>query len=424
VLDPGAVAWLKQAAVPFQRSDPGAPLADLEPLRAMVGSARVVALGEGTHGTREFFQMKHRVLEFLVRETGFTAFAIEATWPEANAVDLYVRTGIGDPAVALSNLYFWTWNTQEVLDMIAWMRAYNQTVPAARQVRFFGFDMQSPGTAIDTVVAFVRRADAARAASVDSAYACLAPYRNYGPRAGTGGQYSGAAAGARTACRAGVARVDSLVAAGRARYLAAGAGAEEYARARQSARLVVQWEDMAGNAAVAGQTSRRDLYMAENTRWLLDQLPAGSRMMLWAHNYHVSGVPGAMGSHLRQALGPDYLNVGFAFGSGSFNAVEQSEAGQSRGLHAMSTSSVATGALEAYLDAVGSPRLLLDARRIAATAAAAPLAGPIPMRSIGAVFVPGRDLQYFSQALLPGDYDVLIYLATTTASTLLPFRYQ
>ena len=67
----------------------------------MIGDARVVALGEATHGTREFFLMKHRVLEFLVKELDFNLFAIEATWPEANRVNEYVHTGEGDPAELL-----------------------------------------------------------------------------------------------------------------------------------------------------------------------------------------------------------------------------------------------------------------------------------------------------------------------------------
>jgi len=85
---------------------PADNLDDLEPLRSLVGDARIVSLGEATHGTREFFLMKHRILRFLVERMGFTAFAIEATWPEANRLDRYVRTGDGDPAVLLSGLYF------------------------------------------------------------------------------------------------------------------------------------------------------------------------------------------------------------------------------------------------------------------------------------------------------------------------------
>src|SRR5512145_1222218 len=83
----GASAWLRGAAVPFDRVDPADNLDDLEPLRRLVGDARIVSLGEATHGTREFFQMKHRILRFLVERMGFTAFAIEATWPESNRLD-------------------------------------------------------------------------------------------------------------------------------------------------------------------------------------------------------------------------------------------------------------------------------------------------------------------------------------------------
>ena len=110
---------------PFATDDPTAPIDDLEPLRALVGDARIVGMGEGSHGTREFFRMKHRVFEFLVERMGFTIFAIEATFPEALDVDRYVRTGEGDPSALIRGMYFWTWNTDEVLDLVRWMRNYN-----------------------------------------------------------------------------------------------------------------------------------------------------------------------------------------------------------------------------------------------------------------------------------------------------------
>ena len=76
---------LQQAAVPFRTAEAGGDYSDLAPLKQIVGNARIVSLGEGTHGTREFFQMKHRILEYLVKEMGFTMFAIEATWAEVMA---------------------------------------------------------------------------------------------------------------------------------------------------------------------------------------------------------------------------------------------------------------------------------------------------------------------------------------------------
>jgi hypothetical protein len=80
--DPAEIAnWLQTNAVPFDTAQPGVDYTDLMPLKDMVANARVVSLGEATHGTREFFLMKHRILEFLVKEMDFNVFAIEATWP-------------------------------------------------------------------------------------------------------------------------------------------------------------------------------------------------------------------------------------------------------------------------------------------------------------------------------------------------------
>jgi erythromycin esterase-like protein len=139
----------------------------MEPLRAIVGDARVVELGEATHGTREFFQLKHRMLEFLVTQMGFTIFSIEANMPEAYRLNDYVLTGKGDPAALLSGMYFWTWNTQEVLDMISWMRAYNQS--GKGRVQFTGFDMQTTQVAGPLVGDFVKANDPAYSATVDPA---------------------------------------------------------------------------------------------------------------------------------------------------------------------------------------------------------------------------------------------------------------
>src|SRR4030095_12206728 len=132
----------------------GQGFGDMQPLKHLVREARLVSLGEATHGTREFFQLKHRILEFLVSEMGFTVFAIEASMPEAFDINRYILTGEGDPEKALAGLYFWTWNTAEVLGMIRWMRRYNADPNHTAKVKFYGFDMQSatPGGPLDTEV--------------------------------------------------------------------------------------------------------------------------------------------------------------------------------------------------------------------------------------------------------------------------------
>src|SRR5215467_12269075 len=136
------LSWLRQNAVPLTTVKAGCGFADLQPLKPVIGSARIVALGEATHGTREFFQLKHRLLEFLVTEMGFTTFAMEANWPESLAVNDYVLHGRGDPAKILGGLHYWTWDTEEVLELILWMRQYNMPSTHKTKVTFVGFDAQ------------------------------------------------------------------------------------------------------------------------------------------------------------------------------------------------------------------------------------------------------------------------------------------
>ena len=145
--------WIRANAIRLNTTEAGHGFADMQALKPLIGNARIVSLGEATHGTREFFQLKHRMLEFLATEMGFTIFSIEANMPEAYRLNDYVLNGTGDPAELLRGMYFWTWNTEEVLEMIRWMRAFNAS--GRGRVQFTGFDMQTHTVALDIVQQFV-----------------------------------------------------------------------------------------------------------------------------------------------------------------------------------------------------------------------------------------------------------------------------
>jgi erythromycin esterase-like protein len=168
---PEELAWLKDNAIVLRTVEAGGSLDDLEPLKTLIGDAHIVALGEGTHGTREFFQMKHRLVEFLAREMGFTIFSIEANLPEAYRLNDFVLKGMGDPKELIAGMYFWTWNTQEVLDMVEWMRKYNKS--GQGRIEFTGFDMQTPDVAADIVRDFLDRVEPAYTETAVQAYSAL-----------------------------------------------------------------------------------------------------------------------------------------------------------------------------------------------------------------------------------------------------------
>jgi erythromycin esterase-like protein len=162
------VAWVKANAFALRTVEAGNGFEDLQQLKGAIGDARIVSLGEATHGTREIFQLKHRLTEFLATELGFTIFSIEANMPEAHRVNEYVLHGRGDPKALLQGMYFWTWNTEEVLEMIEWMRRFNAS--GKGRIQFTGFDMQTARVAIETVSDLLRKVDPDYAVKVRRIY--------------------------------------------------------------------------------------------------------------------------------------------------------------------------------------------------------------------------------------------------------------
>lgn len=169
------VAWIKQHAIPIKTASAESGFDDLQALKNVIGDARIVSLGESTHGSREIFQMKHRLLEYLASELGFTIFSIEANMPEAYRLNKYVHSGEGDPRQLIAGMYFWTWTTEEVGDMVQWMRRFNQT---GKRIDFTGFDMQFPDVAMSEVREFLKKSDEKQFSAAETVYADAAKARH------------------------------------------------------------------------------------------------------------------------------------------------------------------------------------------------------------------------------------------------------
>lgn len=141
------INWLKTRIIPIKTVKAENGFEDLEPLKQFLQDARIIALGENTHGSHEVFEMRHRMIGFLASEMGFNAFAIESYLPEHSLINHYIQTGFGEPRKLMNNLYA-AWNTQEVLEMVQWMKKYNQA--AQPKLRFFGFDIDQINDSLNT----------------------------------------------------------------------------------------------------------------------------------------------------------------------------------------------------------------------------------------------------------------------------------
>jgi erythromycin esterase len=138
-------------------SDPNLPTADLQPLKQILGNTPIVALGESVHTSGGYYEMKHRLLRFLVQEMGFRVFAIESPWPGADQAAAYVETCEGSAADAIRGL-FGVWQSAETRDMVEWMCDWNRDHSKAKdRVHFYGFDVQQPNYDGPALLAFLAR---------------------------------------------------------------------------------------------------------------------------------------------------------------------------------------------------------------------------------------------------------------------------
>jgi len=138
-------------------SDPELPTADLQPLKKILGNTPVVALGESVHTSGGYYEMKHRLLRFLVQEMGFRVFALESPWPGADQVAAYVETCDGSPEDALRGI-FGVWQSAETRDMVQWMCEWNRGHGKAKdRIHFYGFDVQQPDYDGPALLAFLSR---------------------------------------------------------------------------------------------------------------------------------------------------------------------------------------------------------------------------------------------------------------------------
>jgi erythromycin esterase len=389
---------VRQTAIPFATPDFGNGFDDLSAFTATVGDAHIVGLGEGTHGTSEFFRMKHRLLEFLATQMGFTVFAIEANMSEAYRLNDYVLNGVGDPRKLLQGMYFWTWNTQEVLDMILWMRQFN--LSGQGPVQFTGFDMQYGSVARDNVRRLVAQADPAYLPALDRAFVDSARIETNLQR---GVAQSNASVQAATDA---VHAVWQYLVDHRSDYLV-NFSEEAVDWAIQNAKIVEQVTYLP-----IGGTTYRDRCMASNMDWILAHNP-GAKAVIWAHDYHVSRAAGAMGSYLAAAHGKDYLVVGQIFHAGRYNAINSG-----RLLANDATPSFAS-TVEYVLHSAGAPQFILDLRTASADDPGSSwLTGQTQYRTIGAVATDG----FFFTNRLTTDYDALVFFDQTNPSVLLPFN--
>jgi erythromycin esterase-like protein len=407
----GVVAALRTLAQPLR--DAG----DLIPLETAIGDARLVLLGESSHGTQAFYRWRALLSQRLIRQGGVSFIAIEGDWSALVPLDHYVRHHPDAPASARDALLQigrwprWVWVNGELEALGEWLRAFNRGRPPARRVGIHGIDLYAIWESLDALLAFYRAHLPALAGrvqrSLDPLEGFRGDYRGYSGHVRRGGDR--AAAGASWA----VQDLDR-------RYRAAGpVDREPLFETLQHARVVESGERYLARREPHGWNTRAD-HFARTVARLLDHYGTASRGIVWAHNTHIGDARATemahagevnLGQLARQRHGAAAVfAVGMATGTGTVSAARRWEGAR----HTLETPPPRPDSLEAALLAAGGgDRLLILDRALPATRA---LRRPLPHRAIGVVFDPGLEpWKNYIVTLLPDRYDAFVFLPRTTA---------
>jgi erythromycin esterase-like protein len=437
----GAMGWEEPPAVGTPAHHPGAsrpeivaklvreaaePLGDIErdtidALLERIGDARVVLLGEATHGTSEFYRMRARITRELIRRRGFTVVAVEADWPDAARVDHYVRhlTTPLAPGKAFTRFPTWMWRNREVEEFVQWLRDHNRATEAPeRRAGFYGLDLYSLYTSIEAVLRYLDDVDPDAARVARARYGSLTPWQGdpaaYGRAVLTHGY---------RACEEQVVTMLRDMLDKRLQYQLR--DGERYLDALQNARVVASAERYYRAMYYGSRESwnLRDQHMFETLQVLLAFRGPDTKAVVWEHNSHIGdaaatemGVRGELNvGHLARATFGDgaYL-VGFGTDHGTVAAASDwdgpMEVKQVRPAHAESYERLChDAAVGAFLLALRDPRR----REIRDELTPARLE-----RAIGVVYRPETELaSHYFQAVLPAQFDEYVWFDETRAVT-------
>lgn len=398
-----------------------------EALEEIIGDARVVLIGESSHGTHEFYQARSSITKWLIEEKGFCAVAAEADWPDAYRVNRYVR-GLGNDTTAEQALSgferfpAWMWRNTVIRDFADWLREHNQR--GQRQAGFYGLDLYSLHRSMNEVITYLDTVDPAAAARARVRYAC------FDHPAGDDGQAYGyqAAFGAGPKCeRQAIEQLVELQRNALAYLRADGLLAEdELFYAQQNAQTVRDAEAYY-RSMFSGRVSSwnlRDKHMAQTLEALLkhldrhsDGLPA--RIVVWAHNSHVGDATATevwadgqltLGQLVRQRYHGDSRLIGLSTYTGTVTAASEWGGIAERKV----VRPALPGSVEDLFHQTRKDAFLVSAR--INEKAAEPLSAVRLGRAIGVIYQPATERQSHYFHVRPGDqFDAMIHIDTTRA---------
>jgi protein-L-isoaspartate(D-aspartate) O-methyltransferase len=393
--------------------------ANLDPLLDRIGDARIVLIGEATHGTSEFYRMRNRITTELIKKKGFRFVSIEGDWPDAARIDHYVRHFEYAPSewIAFARFPTWMWRNVEVREFVDWLRNHNHGLSAKKRVAFHGLDLYSLYSSIRAVLQYLDEVDPSTAEVARERYGCLTPWQTdpatYGRAALTGSYQS---------CEDDVVHMLTAISQKHREYAAH--DGERFLDVMQNARVVANAERYYRVMYYGSRASwnLRDTYMFETLQTLIEHHQPDNKAIIWAHNSHVGDAVATemsargeinIGHLCRRNFGDSVYAIGFGTDNGKVAAASDWDG-------PMEIKSIVPSMRNSYerlFHQTTLPGFLLPLRN-ASDALRNGLLEARMQRAIGVIYRPETEFaSHYFQAVLPQQFDEYIWLDTTHAVT-------
>ena len=419
-----AVGRLAAAAEPLPDIDDPAFAAAFD----RYADARVVLLGEASHGTSEFYRARAAITRRLIEKHGFDIVAIEADWPDAATIDRHVRLKrhrtMATPP--FSRFPTWMWRNTDVEVFVRWLRAHNAARPAQGRAAFYGLDLYNMRASMAEVLAYLDNVDPAAAAEARERYACLAPWSAEPAAYGHAMLNEGYAT-----CEQPVLSILTGLARNAVDYAAR--DGETFFDAAQNARLVADAERYYRVMYYGAHESwnLRDRHMFETLEHILAMRGPGSKAVVWAHNSHVGDARytemGAargelnIGQLCRERFNRNAALIGFGTHTGTVMAASNWD----QPAEVKTVLASRPDSYEALCHDIGINRFLVDLRPGHNEPLRGDLREPRLERYIGVIYRPDTErMSHYSRASLSEQYDGFVWFDETRAVSPLPSQIR
>jgi erythromycin esterase-like protein len=409
-----AVSSIKQWAYPLKSK------ADLQPLMDRIGDARIVMLGEASHGTHEYYTWRSHISKKLIEEKGFNFIAVEGDWPDCYRVNRFVKGYDVKNKSAFEVLHefnrwpTWMWANWEIVALSDWMQKHNTGLAANKKAGFYGLDVYSLWESMASIMRYLKKTDPSALKLAEEAYQCFEPYRK-----DEGQSYARASQFVPELCEM---EVVDLLKEIQKKLPTYNTDHENVFSAEQNALITVNAEKYYRAMIHGGPHSWnvRDRHMADTMERLLKFHGENSKVIVWEHNTHIgdaraTDMAGEGMYNIGELARTEHHDKGVVLvGFGSYKGTVI--AGKSWGakMHSIQMPDAKNGSWEYLLHSAGKENKLLIMEDFSGNDWF--MEYHIGHRAIGVVYNPQYE-QYgnYVPTILPLRYDAFIYLDETNS---------